>query len=236
MQKFLASLFQKKEPPESTAVAETSIIEAFVGDPANPFLVSFPRTGSHWLRMVMELYFERPSLVRVFYYPGRHDYLTLHTHDMDLDVMRQNVIYLYREPVDTIYSQMSYEKDDLEDPERIRHWSDLYGRHLEKWLYTETFTARKTVIRYDRLRDTPEPEFAKICAHFGQTLDADRLAKAMSRVTKEKVKEKTPHDPSVITLGTGYEVTRQAFRQRHAGLVWETVLEGRARLRGAFEP
>lgn len=235
MHNFLKSLFQE-EKLTSVSVDDAQVIQAFVENPASPFLVSFPRTGSHWLRMVMELYFERPSLVRVFYYPKRRDYLTLHTHDMDLEVERLNVIYLYREPVDTTYSQMSYEKDDLEDPARIRHWSGLYGRHLEKWLYTETFTARKTVIRYDRLRDTPEPEFAKICAHFGQTLDSNQLAEAMSRVTKEKVKEKTPHDPSVITLGASYEDTRHAFREKNAALVWETVLEGRARLRGAFEP
>lgn len=235
MQKFLKSLFQE-ENLASISVDDEKVIRAFVENPANPFLVSFPRTGSHWLRMVMELYFERPSLVRVFYYPKRRDYLTLHTHDMELDVVRQNVIYLYREPVDTVYSQMNYEKDDLNDLVRIRHWSGLYGRHLEKWLFAETFSARKTVIRYDRLRDTPEPEFTKICAHFGQALDADRLAKAMSRVTKEKVKEKTPHDPSVITLGASYEDTRQAFREKHAALVWETVLESRARLRSAFEP
>ena len=235
MQKFLKSLFQE-EKLASVSVDDAQVIQAFVDNPANPFLVSFPRTGSHWLRMVMELYFERPSLVRVFYYPDRKDYLTLHTHDMDLDVARQSVIYLYREPVDTVYSQMSYEKDDLDDPGRIRHWSSLYGRHLEKWLFTETFTARKTVIRYDRLRDTPEAEFARICAHFGQTLDADRLVEALEGVTREKVREKTPHDPGVIRLGSGYEDTRRAFRQRHAGLVWETILEGRARLRGAFEP
>lgn len=235
MQNFIKSLFQA-ENLASVSVDDTKVIQAFVENPANPFLVSFPRTGSHWLRMVMELYFERPSLVRVFYYPSRRNYLTLHTHDMELNVVRQNVIYLYREPVDTIYSQMNYEKDDLEDPDRIRHWSGLYGRHLEKWLFKETFTIRKTIIRYDRLRDTPEHEFGKICAHFGQTLDADRLAKAMSKVTKEKVKEKTPHDPSVISLGAGYEDTRGVFRQKHASLVWESVLEGRARLRNAFEP
>lgn len=218
----------------SIPINDESVIKTFTADPANPFLVSFPRTGSHWLRMVMELYFERPSLVRAFYYPNRHDYLTLHTHDMELDVVRPDVIYLYRQPVDTVYSQMSYEKDDLADPHRIRHWSDLYGRHLEKWLYAETFTTHKTIIRYDRLRDTPETEFAKICAHFRQALDVDRLAKAMSRVTKETVKEKTPHDPSVITLGSDYEDRRRNFRQQHTELIWDSLLANRGQLKDMF--
>ena len=233
MKNFIKSLLKEKRSV-SIAIADQKVIKSFVDNPTNPFLVSFPRTGSHWLRMVMELYFKRPSLVRVFYYPKRKDYLTLHTHDMSLDVERQNVIYLYRTPVDTIYSQMSYEKDELDDLNRIKYWSDLYGRHLQKWLYAENFSTHKTIIRYDRLRDAPTTEFAKICTHFGQSLNAKRLTKAMSRVTKEKVKEKTPHDPSVITLGTHYEDVRQMFHQKYTNLVWDTALAGREHLKDMF--
>jgi len=230
MKKFFTSLLQEKEPG-STGVTNENLIRAFIENPANPFLVSFPRTGSHWLRMVMELYFERPSLVRVFYYPNRHDYLTLHTHDMDLEVFRQNVIYLYREPVDTIYSQISYKKESPNDESRVRYWSDLYGRHLEKWLYAEKISTHKTTIRYERLRDTPEAEFAKICAHFGQTMDVARLRKALAEVTKEKVKEKTNHDANVITLNAQYEEMRQIFHQKQSNLVWDVLLDGRQHLR-----
>jgi hypothetical protein len=100
-----------EERSGSLQIDEPSIIEAFIENPDSPFLVSFPRTGSHWLRLIMELYFGRPSLVRVFYYPERTDYLTLHTHDIDLDIERRNVIYLYRDPVDTVYSQLNYYKE-----------------------------------------------------------------------------------------------------------------------------
>ncbi len=94
----------------STTVTDPRILRRFLADLDSPVLVSFPRTGSHWLRMTMELYFERPSLVRVFYYPDRTNYLTLHTHDLPgvlpedigADIERSNVIYLYRDPVDTV--------------------------------------------------------------------------------------------------------------------------------------
>ena len=58
----------------SIFITDEAIISAFTRDPENTFLVSFPRTGSHWLRMLTELYFERPSLLRVFYYYNRRDY------------------------------------------------------------------------------------------------------------------------------------------------------------------
>jgi hypothetical protein len=57
-------------------------------------------------------------------------------------------------------------------------------------------------------------------------LDAERLADAMSKVTREKVKEKTiVDDPKVIKQGAKYEKTRATFRQTHANLVWDVVLE-----------
>ena len=63
---------------------------------------------------------------------------------MDLDIYRKNVIYLYRDPIPTIYSQMMYEKEDMNDIKRIRHWTLLYGRHLQKWLIEEKVSRVKT--------------------------------------------------------------------------------------------
>ena len=55
------------------------IVNKFISDPDFPFLVSFSRTGSHWLRNIMELYFEKPSLVRAFYYKNAKDFTCYHT-------------------------------------------------------------------------------------------------------------------------------------------------------------
>lgn len=219
----------------STEVLDRDVIESFTSDPRNTFLVSFPRTGSHWLRMLMELYFERPSLRRIFYHPDRDDFLTFHTHDLELDVVRSRVIYLYRDPVPTIYSQLSYHHEDISDPERTRHWADLYGRHLSRWLHEEEFTTRKTVIRYERMRSDLSIEFAKICEHFDQDVDERRLAEVASRVTREHVDRKTSHDPQVIDLRERYRSDRERFREESAALVWESVLKGRPWLEERFD-
>jgi len=50
-------------------VTDPKILDHFLKNADFPWLISFPRTGSHWLRMIMELYFEKPSLRRVFFYP-----------------------------------------------------------------------------------------------------------------------------------------------------------------------
>ena len=214
----------------STAIEDTSTIETFIADPENTFLVSFPRTGSHWLRMIMELYFEQPSLVRVFYYPKRVDYLMLHTHDLELDVERTNVVYLYRDPVDTIFSQICHHQDPLTHREAISYWSDLYGRHLDKWLCQEQFTNKKTILTYEGMQKNLVAEFERIVQHFGQTLDRTRLKNAAVQVSKEEVKHKTRHDPRVVQLQAPYEVKRREFREKHGDWVWEVLTSGRPHL------
>jgi hypothetical protein len=170
----------------------------------------------------------------VFFYPERRDYLTLHTHDLELDVQRPDVIYLYRNPVETIYSQLQYHKEGIDDRDRIAYWSDLYGRHLDKWLHRERFTQRKTVVRYERLKDDLTAEFSSICAHFGKTLEVERLQAAVAQVTRRRVKEKTQHDPQVINVTHIYEEMRQRFHAQHGAFVWQVLLDGKEHLARDF--
>ena len=218
----------------SLVITDQSIIEAFKKDPHNTFLVSFPRTGSHWLRMLMELYFCRPSLVRVFYYPGKNDYLTLHTHDLELDAENNRVIYLYRDPIDTVYSQIRYHKEDTNNPEKIAYWSDLYGRHLEKWLHQERFTRQKTIVRYERFKASAHDEFRKICDHFEEPFEKERFESLMSMVSKGHVNEKTVHDPQVINLSKKYSEGRKRFHDEQGEFVWQVLLNGRGHLKNDF--
>lgn len=218
----------------SQAVKDQAVIAAFNANPENPYLVSFPRTGSHWFRMLAELYFEQPSLVRTFYFHNRDDFLMLHTHDMDLATQRRNVIYLYRDPVPTVFSQLQYENDDPNDVNRIRHWANLYGQHLDKWLYQETFTTRKTPITYEMLKEDMVGVFEKACAHFERPLRPERIHEVAQIVTREEVKRKTTHDDNVVALRKDYPYERASFTQQHAQTVWQAVLEGRPHLKDAF--
>ncbi len=211
------------EQDGSIAVIDESVIRRFVEDPEFPFLVSFPRTGSHWLRMLMELYFERPSLVRVFYFKEKSDYLFLHTHDMDLDVRRKNVIYLYRDPLPTIFSQMVYEKEDLGDSKRAGYWANFYGRHLRKWLIDDKESRRKTIIRYENMTNNLETEFSRITAHYSEAFDPERLKTIKAIVSKAEVKKKTLHDEKVVNTGENYASMRDEFSKRHSLLIEDAV-------------
>jgi hypothetical protein len=207
----------------SIAITDKATISRYTSNPDFPYLVSFPRTGSHWLRMLMELYFEKPSLVRSFFLKEFNDFTCYHHHDVELGLERRNVIYLYREPVATIFSQMKYYNESFSDESRIAYWSVVYGKHLEKWLITEHFTTKKTILKYEKLKANLADEFSKICTHFGATFEQEKLKKVAEQVSKEKLKEKTRHDSKVVNLSPAYDSERSEFTTKYAEHVLKTV-------------
>lgn len=228
-------LIAKFDPDASIKVSDARLIAAYVDNPDFPFLVSFPRTGSHWLRMMMELYFEKPSLVRIFYFRDSKDFTCYHTHDEDLQVgNRRDVIYLYRDPIDTVYSQLKYYKEDVTETARIDAWAILYGRHLKKWLYDEISTTKKTVLRYEGLKADLPNEFGKITDHFGVELDKGRLENISEQVSKSALKKKTAHDKQVVNLDPTYVDEREQFRANMGRRVRDAVLAIDSRLSSCF--
>jgi hypothetical protein len=186
--------------------------------------------------MMMELYFGRPSLVRIFYHFDKINFLTLHTHDLDLNIERDNIIYLFREPVVTIFSQVFYHHSgDINNKEKVSHWADLYGRHLDKWLFRENFTKKKLIVRYENLEADIYSEFKKVVDFFNEPFDKDRLSKAVERVTKEEVKGKTAHDHKVISRDKFYELKKNKFKKRYNGLIMKIIFDKRIYLRPFFK-
>lgn len=207
----------------SASIDDPEVIKSFTDNPDFPYLVSFSRTGSHWLRMIMELYFEKPSLVRAFYFKDATDFTCYHTHDMDLELKRENVIYLYRNPIETVYSQLSYYKEDPDNKERRRHWTNLYARHLAKWLVHDNFTKKKTIITYEGMKSNMADEFAKVCRHFGEEPDLRKLESVLEKVSKGELKKKTAHDQQVVNLSAEYQLSRAAFADRYSEQIFSEI-------------
>ena len=211
-------------------VFDPGVIAAFTANPSNPFIVSFPRTGSHWLRMLMELYFGEPILTRKFFLIDSEDYMALHTHDDDLNIARENVIYLWRDPVDTVYSQLVYMCEAVNNTESIERWADAYGKHLDKWIITETFTKKKTVLKYAELVRDATSVLRKVSEHFGVVFNSEKAWAATQRVTKAEVKNRTKYDVNVMRLGEEHARGRIKFRLHFSAPVWRALLKGREEL------
>lgn len=213
----------KTTDTNSIAIINPKIINSFISKPDFPFFISFERTGSHWLRMIMELYLEKPSLVRIFYYKDAKDFTCYHRHDEGLNIQRENVIYLYRHPMDTIYSNLCHYGEDIDDRKQIEYRSNLYGYHLKKWLLEENFTSRKTIITYEEMKKDTESEFKKICRHFSVPFERSKLQEALCRVTKKEVQKKTTHDPRVIDLSKAYQIKKGEFNQKYSSFIMDCI-------------
>jgi len=211
----------------SIGIVDGTIINAFASNPDNAYLVSFPRTGSAWLRMMIELAFDRPTLTRVYLLQDRTDYIMLHTHDDDLTLRRNCVVYLYRDPVDTIYSQLSFTGEDTTSEYAIIDCAERYGRHLWKWLVEEEFTRRKAVIRYDRLQNDVVSEMGKIAACIGIHRCDERTCAAAVIADKNMMKQNTSYDPQIMRKDAGYDAARHDFRGGFSETVWRQVLNNR---------
>jgi len=219
----------------SLNINNPEIIATALSDPDFPWLISFPRTGSHWLRMIMELYFEKPSLVEVYYYKDAQEFTCIHRHDPKLKYkIVRNLIYLYRNPVDTIYSQMSFRKEDLNDRDRIEYWANIYGRHLAKWLIDAKAPNRKTVISYEEMKTDMNAVFKKLCKHFGYPFQEEKLSKAMAEVSKEKLKEQTTHTPQVVNLSSAYQEGKKKFKVDHKEYIENVIYNINPKLKKYF--
>lgn len=184
-----------------------------------PYLISFPRTGSHWLRIMLECYTDQPLLTRTFFNHDNDNYLLLHTHDMDLDIQQRNVIYLYRNPVDVIFSQMKYYEQDVEEKDYVIFWCVRYAVHLSHWLYNENFTKVKTIIEYGELQDNIQDVFKRVCNHLDLTYIPSKVDEIHKYVSKNLVKNKTLYNHKVLNTSSDYNSYKFDFTNRHAELI-----------------
>lgn len=214
------------------------VVKSFISDSDFPYLISFPRTGSHWLRMMMEMYFKRPALTRVFFLGNSTKFTCYHTHDTVneeiTDVKRKNVLYLYRNAPETVYSLMQYNNEEINDISRIEELSLFYCRHLVKWLVEDNFTEKKTLIRYENLRNNLNEEFEKVCEFFDEELDVQRLENAFKSVSKDKLKEKTKFNKQIVNLSAGYITTRRQFLSEYSDIIYGHIYQQDERLKQFF--
>lgn len=190
-----------------------------------PWLISFPRTGSHWLRMVLELYFDRPMLTRHFFEHDSNEMLLCHAHDRELTLAPNGpVIYLHRGPVSTVFSELTYhhgpEATELPD-EAVDATADHYRRHLRHWLGDEGSVRPGCVVAYEWLLDRPVEAMAQVIAFFGGVFDADRLERCRTHVTHRAVAERSQYEPRVMDQRADKDLRRELFRYRHAGRILE---------------
>lgn len=165
-----------------------------------PLLISYPRSGTHWLNYLMESYFDRPRALSGGISPldqNRKDYMWISSHDIDLKIIKtiskmknykfKKILYLYRGSLDTIYSFIKFnvknpkesihfgyttEEEGFSEESVMKHFDHLY-KHSQVYLDSPLVIP----IKYEALinKKTRDVEFKKICDFFGESFDSARF-------------------------------------------------------------
>ena len=196
-------------------------------------LISFPRSGCHWLMRVIELCTDRPRMSvqghPIPWYNAKREPWGVHRHDYDFvnhtgeiklldDELKpenfSNVIYLYRNPVDALYSLFEF-LDCPKTEENIEMASQAYYLHKAKWLNGADQIPNFLTVRYEDLVN-----------HGCSTMEIilDFLEEDYSPVVTEdafdKVKHKTTATKRAREFGNlVYERQRLDFRKKFSDLI-----------------
>lgn len=203
-----------------------------------PLVIGFQRTGFHWLNMLMEVYFDRNRTIphanaMTFVNQLHKGYMWCNDHDIDLEIIPQNelgTIYIYREPVDTLYSVLDSHLRKQDDDEKDLPYNDLFNKwlkkyrdHLQKWLLSEN--KAKTIITYEALNKNPEKCLEIISYHFNKKFDQKQAQYAIDFVTKERVFEKGSNIKKAFfdkqNLTEEYQRKREEFRQQYEDYIYD---------------
>jgi len=199
----------------------------------NFYYVGFPRSGSHWIRLVLEDYTDGKSSLSNFLAVKNETVQKLYqrarkeefkgTHDIDLKFKHENVIYLFRNPVDCIYSYLIYENLPLTEKEVLNAFK-LWSDNINKWCFKETFTKNKTIICYKELQNNFEKEFSKILKSLNIPINKEKIKKSLIKFNKSKIKS-VIHDKKVINLSNDYESNRLKFKEKFGKLIISQMTE-----------
>ena len=191
-----------------------------------PVLISYPRSGSNWLNSIMELYFNRPRLrigptSFLKNREARTDFMWFHDHDItsDLRLTHRNILYLYRDPCDVIFSLLR-----AEHPEATSHRHGLLSLMVDGQIklikaHYDKYLADYPSIRYEDCKRNLSGEFETILRFFGIEggVDVHRLDRCAEKAKKTSLISKATDKRYFNShmMSAEYEEDRAAFRSQY---------------------
>ena len=99
-----------------------------------------------------------------------------HDHDLELNLNKKNVLYLYRDPVDVIYSDCMSHLKAIDNKYAISRAS-LYARHVKKYV-VDNYASH--IVKYENFQKNFNDEFKIIIDFFNGDYDEERLNVAVA--------------------------------------------------------
>lgn len=196
-------------------------------DPANPWLISYPRCGRNWLMMMVE----RITGKRTYHFTFPFSIegaprLFLSFHNMDYSFAPTTVIYLYRrDPLNVIYSWIPPDfQGSLEEETATK--AREYGQHLDYYLYQKNYIEKKCVMVYEELEDNTVEEVCKLLNFLDEDYTLERVREVCSEMTKSQVGQniaETGH--GYMSSSPDYFDRREDFRELYGQSITNIILK-----------
>ncbi len=218
-------------------------------EPQDVFLVSFPRSGNTWLRLLVAGLLYEPDLASAGFrsllrrvpdlhghshYLRRAPWMVFKSHHLPRPWQRR-VIHLVRDGRDAIVSYAHYlralhrEAPALEAlVERPPGVACGWAEHVERWL-ENPYGAELMLLRYEDLRTRPVEELARVCSFLGVERDARTRARVVEQAAFGRLREKEERE------GWGHARWPREARFFRRGRVGSHRDEMPAAVRSAFE-
>lgn len=204
--------------------------------PGFPLVLSHQRCGGHYLRFLMELYFERPGLCKIFCY---HKAEIMHVWSHFLVPTATNILFLYRRsPLQVVQSHLILQgkKTPIDYTiKEVLEESRTYAQLVDTMLFHSDHLERKEVVIYENLIGDPETEFQKVCRFFDEPWDVEKFRSILPLVTVERLGTKSKKD-QIINLDTGEERDRKRaiFEHYFGDHIREHILDEFPNLKEVF--
>lgn len=175
------------------------------------YLVSYPRAGSHWVRMILETTSGRPSAVTHLIHQctlvlGKVCIWPVHDIDFKIGAEIGPFVYAFRHPREVIKSNLIYYDTHEETDEDLAQICGILGheytRHLRYYHEKLLVEPRGVSIRYEDLQAEYLPTIRRLAFQAGRFSDQKyRISEyqdALQSLTKRKSKSKTGYNERVI--------------------------------------
>lgn len=212
-------------------IVDERMRQDYLADQNHPVLVSFPRTGSHWVRLLVEEATGSPTLPRPLVASGT-DYVLTHHHDPGLRLKHRTVVYLYRRDVSaTVFSLLALTHGRVVDTSRMDKYAREYAMHMRRWLLSGPIARRKMVMVYEKLAHHTARWLRRLLRFLGRKVPPGAVDAAVLAATKERMRGiSLEWSTGVVHVGEHYDADRVAFEEEHGGHVRRTFLSVDARL------
>jgi len=203
-----------------------------------PYLITFPRTGSHQLMHLLELCLYCPCYPKAYYYKNAHPW-GIHKHDIDLNINDvaqsfeikhpSKIVYIARNPIDVVYSVLKFHSSDYKEnrwftnsgladryiinKKNAIRIAKQYAIHKHYWLRENTCVVKYEYINNKNM-DVQVAQLETVCSFLGYDFNEDIAIEAIKFVTKNRVKSSVT-DIRVIPIDRNYDKDREDFRNQY---------------------